>query len=129
MSIAKLGKAKQEERPVLVIDLEPWIAEPGELRFREPRAADLFVRDDVSRELRIDYAEFPIDLIRQVYVLGKCYIPDGTEGQTYSPIRAFADLARDNRHLFLHIVGEFAQAFPVLDIAAIKDQAKNAPSA
>lgn len=125
MSIAKLARAKQEERPALVFDLEPWIAEPGILRFREPKAADLFVKPDAERELQIEFAEFPPDLIRQVYVLGRCYIPDGSEGQSYSAMRSFGQLARDNKGLFLTLIGAFADAFPINNVPALKAQSKN----
>lgn len=128
MALSQLSKAKRPAKPSLAVDIEPFVGEAGTLRFREPHAADIFPRADVLKELRVAFAEFPEPMLMQIAVLGRCYIPEESDGSSVSPARAFGQLARDNRDLFFHVLSEFNAAFPTGDFDAAKEQAKNASS-
>ncbi len=80
------------------------------LRFAEPTAADMFPNWDQKRELKIAFPEFPYEMIDQIVLLGKTYVLDDDDTEV-NPIRTFAQLARDHRDAFIHVLTKHFEAF------------------
>lgn len=115
MGLAKLDKLKKEEKVALEVDLFEVTGEHDIIRFREPRAADLFPNPELKQETKIAFPEFPPLMLDQVCLLGRTYIKDETDTDV-SPIRSFGMLARNHRDVFLFIFTkhwEYFQRNPV----------------
>ena len=102
MGLARIDALKREEKSALEIDLFEVTGEHDIIRFREPRAADLFPNPELKQEIKIAFPEFPALMLDQVCLLGKTYIKDETDIEV-SPIRSFGMLARNHRDVFLYI--------------------------
>ena len=115
MGLAKLDKLKKEEKVALEIDLFEVTGEHDIIRFREPRAADLFPNPELKQESKVAFPEFPPLMLDQVCLLGRTYIKDETDTEV-NPIRSFGMLARNHRDVFLFIFTkhwEYFQRNPV----------------
>ena len=88
MGLARIDALKREEKSALEIDLFEVTGEHDIIRFREPRAADLFPNPELKQEIKIAFPEFPALMLDQVCLLGKTYIKDETDTEV-SPIRSF----------------------------------------
>lgn len=124
MGLKVIDGLMRERRPVLEISLEQFTGEPDILRFSEPRAADMFPNWEMKRELKIAYPEMPYEMIDQIILLGKTYILDDTD-QEVNPIRSFANLARNHRDVFIHVLTSHYQAFQQGEVEQGVAQAKN----
>lgn len=116
---------KDEDKGLLTVDLSDIAGDGAELRFREPKAADLFPDAKELTSLRTAFAEFPEAMLYQIYLLGRCYVPDPTDGSEESPLRAFGNLARTSKQTFFRILGEFISWYPTDDLQGRVKQAKN----
>lgn len=110
MGLSKLDKLKKEEKVALEIDLFEVTGEHDIIRFREPRAADLFPNPELKQETKIAFPEFPPLMLDQVCLLGRTYIKDETDTDV-SPIRSFGMLARNHRDVFLFIFAKHWEYF------------------
>jgi len=110
MGLSKLDKLKKEEKVALEIDLFEVTGEHDIIRFREPRAADLFPNPELKQETKIAFPEFPPLMLDQVCLLGRTYIKDETDTEV-SPIRSFGMLARNHRDVFLFIFAKHWEYF------------------
>ena len=116
---------KDEDKGLLTIDLSDIAGDGAELRFREPKAADLFPDAKELTSLRTAFAEFPEAMLYQIYLLGRCYVPDPADAGEDSPLRAFGNLARTSKQTFFRILGEFISWYPTDDLQVWVKQAKN----
>lgn len=116
---------KDEDKGLLTVDLSDIAGDGAELRFREPKAADLFPDAKELTSLRTAFAEFPEAMLYQIYLLGRCYVPDPADGSEDSPLRAFGNLARTSKQTFFRILGEFISWYPTDDLQGRVKQAKN----
>lgn len=117
---------KDTDRGLLTIDLSDVAGDGAELRFREPKAADLFPDAKELGSLRVAFAEFPEAMLYQIYLLGRCYVADPTDSSEESPLRAFGNLARTSKQTFFRILGEFMSWYPTDDLQGRVKDAKNA---
>jgi hypothetical protein len=124
MGLKTLDGLKRERRPVLEVDISAWTGTNEVVRFSEPRAADMFPNWELKKQLKIAYPEMPYEMIDQVILLGKTYILDDTDEEV-NPTKSFADLARNHRDVFIHIMTEHFQAFQRGDTDAGVIEAKN----
>lgn len=116
---------KDTDRGLLTIDLSDVAGDGAELRFREPKAADLFPDAKELGSLRVAFAEFPEAMLYQIYLLGRCYVADPTDSSDESPLRAFGNLARTSKQTFFRILGEFISWYPTDDLQGRVKDAKN----
>lgn len=116
---------KDEEKGLLTVDLSDIAGDGAELKFREPKAADLFPDSKELQSLRVAFAEFPEAMLYQIYLLGRCYVPDPTDAGEDSPLRAFGNLARTSKTTFFRILGDFIAWYPTDDLQGRVKQAKN----
>ena len=116
---------KDADKGLLTVDLSDVAGDGAELRFREPKAADLFPDAKELQALRTAFAEFPEAMLYQIYLLARCYVPDPTDPQDESPVRAFGNLARTSKQTFFRILGEFIAWYPTDDLTARVKEAKN----
>ena len=117
---------KDMDKGLLTVDLSDVAGDGAELRFREPKAADLFPDAKELGSLRVAFAEFPEAMLYQIYLLGRCYVPDPADGSEESPLRAFGNLARTSKQTFFRIIGEFISWYPTDDLQGRVKDAKNA---
>jgi hypothetical protein len=114
-----------EKKPDLVVDLSTWLGS-GTIKFREPKANDLFPDANEAKEAKIHFPEFKDDLLQLVIFMGRTYIPDETEsGQALMPWKTFGNLARENRILFYGIANAWGDAFKVGGMAESNKQVGN----
>lgn len=114
MGLADLKKApKKEQKELLVINLQPYIGEEAYLRFREPRAADYFPSADTNRKQALLYPEFSEGMLKIVQLMAKCYESGPEDGDTFDAFKAFGDLAREQKELFMVVAGEFNTYYPL----------------
>ena len=123
MGLARIDALKREEKTALVIDLFEVTGEHDIIRFREPRAADLFPNPELKQEIKIAFPEFPAQMLQILMIMARCYVTQAGDGEI-NPARRFAQLARDRSDIYLYTVGEFAKAFPI-DIEAAVDEVPN----
>lgn len=116
---------KDTDKGLLTVDLSDVAGDGAELRFREPKAADLFPDAKELKSLRVAFAEFPEAMLYQIYLLGRCYVPDPADGSEESPLRAFGNLARTSKQTFFRILGEFISWYPTDDLQGRVKDAKN----
>ena len=116
---------KDTDKGLLTVDLSDVAGDGAELRFREPKAADLFPDAKELGSLRIAFAEFPEAMLYQIYLLGRCYVADPTDSSEESPLRAFGNLARTSKQTFFRILGEFICWYPTDDLQGRVKDAKN----
>ena len=117
---------KDMDKGLLTVDLSDVAGDGAELRFREPKAADLFPDAKELGSLRVAFAEFPEAMLYQIYLLGRCYVADPADSSEESPLRAFGNLARTSKHTFFRILGEFISWYPTDDLQGRVKDAKNA---
>jgi hypothetical protein len=117
---------KDTDKGLLTVDLSDVAGDGAELRFREPKAADLFPDAKELGSLRVAFAEFPEAMLYQIYLLGRCYVADPTDSSDESPLRAFGNLARTSKQTFFRILGEFISWYPTDDLQGRVKEAKNA---
>jgi hypothetical protein len=116
---------KDTDKGLLTVDLSDVAGDGAELRFREPKAADLFPDAKELGSLRVAFAEFPEAMLYQIYLLGRCYVADPTDSSDESPLRAFGNLARTSKQTFFRILGEFISWYPTDDLQGRVKEAKN----
>jgi len=116
---------KDTDKGLLTVDLSDVAGDGAELRFREPKAADLFPDAKELGSLRVAFAEFPEAMLYQIYLLGRCYVADPTDSSEESPLRAFGNLARTSKQTFFRILGEFIYWNPTDDLQGRVKDAKN----
>jgi hypothetical protein len=117
---------KDTDKGLLTVDLSDVAGDGAELRFREPKAADLFPDAKELGSLRVAFAEFPEAMLYQIYLLGRCYVADPSDSSEESPLRAFGNLARTSKQTFFRILGEFISWYPTDDLQGRVKEAKNA---
>jgi hypothetical protein len=117
---------KDTDKGLLTVDLSDVAGDGALLRFREPKAADLFPDAKELGSLRVAFAEFPEAMLYQIYLLGRCYVADPTDSSDESPLRAFGNLARTSKQTFFRILGEFISWYPTDDLQGRVKEAKNA---
>lgn len=126
MPLKKLKELPRDsDAGIFAVDLTDIAGEGAVFRFRSPKAADLFPDANITKELRIGYAEYPDLLVYQIYIMGRCYLP-GQDDDGENPYRAFADLGRANAGVFYRLLTEFMAASPLDILDGKVAEAKNA---
>lgn len=124
--LSKLKNVPQDtNQGVLSVDLSDVAGDGAILRFREPKAADLFPDAKQLQQMRVAYPEFPEAMQYQIYLLGRTYVPD-QEDSGESPIRAFGNLARTSKVVFFRILTAYTTHFALDNFDTRVDDAKNA---
>lgn len=113
MALSKLTAMPAQELTTCAVDVSEYAGEPMTLTFREPSTADLFAVPVRLERLQASFPDFPAGLVKQVLILGGCYVPDSLDEPGTDPDAVFAGFARDNRDMFLVVLGQFVSAFPI----------------
>lgn len=116
-----------EKKTDLIIDLKDFTGdETSQLRFHEPMASDLFPNSEATKELKRYFPEFVDQMLYQVYILGRCYIPHPDDkDEVQKPAIDFGNLAKSNKEVFFYIIGEFLNHFTIADLDEKVLEAKN----
>jgi hypothetical protein len=124
--ISGLSKVKKlEVRPAVKIDLSSFAGEDCFIELSEPTSAALFPDAGFIHNLKIKYPEYPDAMLYQIALLGKCYVHQDNDPETTNPVQDIAQLGRDNKECFYHILTEFLNAFPSNNIDQKVQDAKN----
>lgn len=110
---------------ILEVDLSKWAGEGAVVRFRQPKAADIFPDGTALKALQIAYPEMPHGMLVNVAIVAKCYVADVDDPGDVPFVRVLADLSRSNRFAFFHLYEAFVDKFLVTNIVAKVDEAKN----
>ena len=110
---------------ILEVDLSEWAGEGAVVRFRQPKAADIFPDGTALKALQVSYPEMNQGLQVNLSIIAKCYVADIDDPGEVAPIRALADLSRSNRFAFFHIYEAFVDKFLITDVVAKVEEAKN----
>lgn len=121
MALAKLSAAPPQVLGTVAIDVSEFAGEETILTFREPSNIDLFAVPARVLQMQMLHPDFPPSLAKQVLILGGCYVPSATDAPGTDPDAILADVAINNRDLFLLILGQFVTKFPIA--AALSAQA------
>jgi hypothetical protein len=116
---------KQSLRPSVKIDLSDYAGEDCFVELSEPTAAALFPDAGFIQGLKIKYPEYPDAMLYQIALLGKCYVHQDNDPESTNPVHDFAQLGRDNKECFYHILTEFLNAYPSNNIDPKVQEAKN----
>jgi hypothetical protein len=111
---------------ILEVDLSEWAGEGAIVRFRQPKAADIFPDGTALKALQIAYPEMNHGMLVNLSIIARCYVAEADDPGEIAPIRALADLSRSNRFAFFHLYEAFVDKFLVTNIVAEVDEAKNA---
>lgn len=111
---------------ILEVDLSEWAGQGAIVRFRQPKAADIFPDGTALKALQIAYPEMNQGLLVNLSIIAKCYVPEADDPGEIAPVRALADLSRSNRFAFFHLYEAFVDKFLVTNVVAEVDEAKNA---
>ena len=111
---------------ILEVDLSEWAGEGAVVRFRQPKAADIFPDGTALKALQIAYPEMNHGMLVNLSIIARCYVAEADDPGEIAPIRALADLSRSNRFAFFHLYEAFVDKFLVTNIVAEVDEAKNA---
>jgi hypothetical protein len=111
---------------ILEVDLSEWAGEGAVVRFRQPKAADIFPDGAGLKALQVAYPEMNQGMLVNLAIIAKCYVAEPDDPGEIAPIRALADLSRSNRFAFFHLYEAFVDKFLVTNIVAEVDEAKNA---
>lgn len=124
-----LRSIPSRETPAPVqIDISALSGEAGAyLEFRAPKLPDYMPDPAAFREVSFAFPGFPESLVRQVLILGACYIRQDGDPSDLAPVADLARLADTNAPAFLAIMNGFAEAFSADFVGAV-DEAKNAPT-
>ena len=106
------------------IDISSWGGEGAYLEFRAPKLADYMPSAAAVREVAFAFPGFPDTLVRQVLLMGACYIRQEGDPADLAPVADMARIADTNAGAFMHILNGFSEAFPE-DFAEAKADAKN----
>jgi hypothetical protein len=86
---------------ILEVDLSEWAGEGAIVRFRQPKAADIFPDGTALKALQIAYPEMNHGMLVNLSIIARCYA-------------------------FFHLYEAFVDKFLVTNIVAEVDEAKNA---
>jgi len=111
---------------ILEVDLSPWAGEGAIVRFRQPKAADIFPDGNGLKTLQIAYPEMNHGMLVNLAIIARCYVSEPDDPGEVSPVRALADLSRSNRFAFFHLYEAFVDKFLITDAIAEVEEAKNA---
>jgi hypothetical protein len=111
---------------ILEVDLSQWAGEGAIVRFRQPKAADIFPDGNGLKTLQIAYPEMNHGMLVNLAIIARCYVPEPDDPGEVSPVRALADLSRSNRFAFFHLYEAFVDKFLITDAVAEVEEAKNA---
>lgn len=124
--ISGLSKIKKQElRPSVKIDLSTFADEDCFVELCEPTAAALFPDAGYLEQLRIKFPEFPNSMLYQINLLGRCYVVQPNDPESFNATHDFAQLARNNKDCFYYVLSEFLNAYPTADIKDKVAEAKN----
>lgn len=124
--ISGLKKVKKHQlRPTVKIDLSAYAEEECFVEFMEPTAAALFPDATHLEQLKIKFPEFPQSMLYQVNLLGRCYVVQDNDPESFNATQDFAQLARDNKDCFYYVLSEFLNAYPTADLNDKVSEAKN----
>lgn len=124
--ISGLSKIKKHElRPSVKIDLSVFADEECFVELCEPTAAALFPDAGYLEQLRIKFPEFPNSMLYQINLLGRCYVVQPNDPESFNATHDFANLARTNKDCFYFVLSEFLNAYPTADIKDKVTEAKN----
>ena len=110
---------------ILEVDLSEWAGEGAVVRFRQPKAADIFPDGTALKALQVSYPEMNHGMLVNLSIIARCYVADIDDPGEVAPIRALADLSRSNRFAFFHIYEGFVDKFLITDVVAKVEEAKN----
>lgn len=127
MGLKHIDNLKRDVKPILSVDISSFVGSEAFIKFREPTAADLFPTGEMKRFLESKFGEFPDDMMDQIILMAKTYIPDPDE-EEISPINSFASLAKNHRDCFIHIMLSHMTEFRQHDIDQEVQKAGNASS-
>ena len=116
---------KHQLRPTVKIDLSAYADGDCFVELMEPTAAALFPDATSLEQLKIKFPEFPSSMLYQVSLLGRCYVVQDADPESFNAIHDFAQLARDNKDCFYHVLTEFLNAYPSADLNDKVADAKN----
>lgn len=111
---------------ILEVDLSQWAGEGAVVRFRQPKAADIFPDGNGLKQLQIAYPEMNHGMLVNLSIIARCYVSEPDDPGEVSPVRALADLSRSNRYAFFHLYEAFVDKFLINDPVAEVEEAKNA---
>jgi hypothetical protein len=125
--ISGLAKVKsKEQRPSVKIDLSMFAdGEECFVELSEPTAAALFPDAGFIQNLKIKYPDYPDSMLYQIALMGKCYVVQDNDPETFNAVQDFASLAKTNKECFYHILTEFLNAYPTDNIDDKVKKAKN----
>jgi hypothetical protein len=124
--IKGLSKVKKvESRPSVKIDLSEYAEEECFVELKEPTAAALFPDNGTLHRLKIKFPTYPEAMLYQIALLGKCYVDQPGEPESFNSMNDFGDLAKNNKECFYHILTEFLAAFPTSNFDERVTEAKN----
>lgn len=114
------------EHGILEVDLSQWAGEGAIVRFRQPKAADIFPDGNGLKTLQIAYPEMNHGMLVNLAIIARCYVAEPDDPGEIAPVRALADLSRSNRFAFFHLYEAFVDKFLITDAVAEVEEAKNA---
>lgn len=124
--ISGLSKIKtQNLRPSVKIDLSFYAEENCFVELCEPTAAALFPDAGFLHQLKIKFPDYPEAMLYQIALLGKCYVPQDNEPESYNAVNDFGQLAKNNKECFYYVLSEFLNAYPTANIDDKVSEAKN----
>lgn len=124
--ISGLSKVKSQNlRPSVKIDLSAYADEECFVELSEPTAAALFPDAGFLHSLKIKFPDYPDAMLYQVALLGKCYVPQPNDPESFNATHDFGQLARSNKECFYYVLTEFLNAYPSANIDDKVKDAKN----
>jgi hypothetical protein len=111
---------------ILEVDLSEWAGEGAVVRFRQPKAADIFPDGAGLKALQVAYPEMPRGMLVNIAIVAKCYVADIDDPGDEPFVRVLGHLSRSNRKAFFHLYEAFVDKFLAPDIVAEVEEAKNA---
>lgn len=128
MALSDLKRAKAPApKDNLVVDLSPFMPgrEPASIVFREPTGADLFkAYQPPTIAEKVKYPDYDDELIKTLRLMAICYVATEGDAGKYNVFETLADLAKDNKMMYLYIHGAFNIEYH-LDLDYIADEVPN----
>jgi hypothetical protein len=110
--------------PNLTVDLSEFGGEGAQITFRAPKLPDLIVPSEHFREVQLVYPSFPEKIIRQVVIMGRCYIKAADDPADFSATAELVRIADEHPPCYMAIAEAFSDAYPSdfgLSVASAKN--------
>ncbi len=115
----------KEDRGILEVDLSEWAGEGTSVRFRQPKAADLFPDSSELMKLHTSYPEVSPNMAFNCMVIARCYVVDVDDSGEEAFLKVLMDLSRQNDTAFFAIYWAFVGKYMDMNIKAKVSEAKN----